>query len=172
MASFSLIVIACIYAYTYTILNIIWSCPWNVACMCVFGADYLALANQLVYSSLRKNTSTPPSFLWLMCVCVCVCVCVCLRSHVLFSIQFCIPIGVGLIQLTFGQLCWWDFMSAVSDVTRWYRLPTNSLVLWISRTSPLLFYNVPWSLDAWMLCSCIHGDWAPQLWILTGCDFL
>jgi hypothetical protein len=56
MASFLLvIVITCIYVYTYTFLN-------NATCTYVFSADPLTLDNQLLGSSLISMTSPIHSF--------------------------------------------------------------------------------------------------------------
>lgn len=44
--------------------------------------------------------------------------CVGLKSYRFFSIQFGMLIGLVLVQLTFGQSYWWNFMHIDSDVTR------------------------------------------------------
>lgn len=40
-------------------------------------------------------------------------------------------IGVLLVQLTFGLVCWLDSMNIASDVTRRRNLTPNSLIPWL-----------------------------------------
>lgn len=72
-----------------------------ITCIYVFRTDHLALNNQLLYSSLGKNTSFAPSFPQLYKVLY-----VGLRTYRLFYVQFGMSIGVILVQLIFGQSCW------------------------------------------------------------------
>lgn len=67
-------------------------------CMYVFGADHLALNNQLRYCSLGETTSLVPNFPQLSKVLY-----VGLRTYRLSYVQFGMSIGVILVQLMFRQ---------------------------------------------------------------------
>lgn len=58
-------------------------------------------------------------------------------AYGLFLVQLGMFIGIYLVQLTFGQSFWWDFMSIAFDIARTYTLTVNSLIPWLLQPHPL-----------------------------------
>lgn len=116
----------------------------------------------MVCCSLGKATFPAPSLAQLLIVPG-----VEMRSQGPFSTQFDVSIGV-IANLMLGQSCWWHFTGVASDVSRRRSLTANSLFIWLFKSfapSSAMFS------ESWLWRS-VHWDWAPQLCILTGCDFL
>lgn len=91
----------CIYAYVYAyiFLNITCLAHVSLPCVYVFSAKHLALNNQWCALPCRGPSLSRPTFLLPIVLCVG------LRPYGLFPIHFGMPIGVILVQLTFGQSC-------------------------------------------------------------------
>jgi hypothetical protein len=127
----------CICTYTYSSESNLLSCLYVccVTCIYVFRANHLALGNQLVCS---LPWGGPPLSLSQISSMACSSAC---RVETLWALP-CVTWHVILVQLTFGQSCWWDFTGVASDVTRGRNLTANSLIL---HSFHPLFHNVPWA---------------------------
>lgn len=118
------------------------------------------------HALLWGDTSHAPRFPQVLVV-----LCKVEASWAFFPVHFGMSIFI-LIQLMFRQSCWWGFMSVTSDITRRQNFTTNSLIHWLLKSFCTLFHNVPWALDEGVFYRCVHWDWAVQLCILIGWDFL
>lgn len=113
----------------------------------------------IVWSFMGEATSPIPNFPRLPIV-----LCIGLRRHRFVSIQFDIFIGITLIQLTFGQLCWWGSTGIASDFIRGCNLTANySDSLWPLHSFLLLFQNISWALSVGEFYDYIHWHWTLQL---------
>lgn len=105
-----------------------------VLSICVFSGLSVWSGQPIVWSFMGEATSPVPNFPRLPIL-----LCIGLRRHRFVSIQFDIFIGVTLIQLTFGQPCWWGSTGIASDFIRGCNLTANySDSLW-----PLTLFPPP-----------------------------
>lgn len=113
----------------------------------------------IVWSFMGEATSPVPNFPRLPIL-----LCIGLRRHRFVSIQFDIFIGVTLIQLTFGQPCWWGSTGIASDFIRGCNLTANySDSLWPLHSFLLLFQNISWALSVGEFYDYIRWHWTLQL---------
>jgi hypothetical protein len=118
------------------------------------------LDNQLVFHFLDKTLSPALSIR--------------LRPPRLSPVHFTISIVPAFVQLTFRQLCWWDFMGLSSDITEKHNLTANSLILCLLDTTPTPYPPPsPRVSSLWKLYYiCISWDWDTGLCILISYDNL
>lgn len=84
-------------------------------------------------------------------------------------------IVVILVQVTFRQSCWYDFMNVSSDNARRHNFTANSLafcfLFFFSGFFPNLF--IPsFTMFHELFRRCIHWEWILQSCILIACGFL
>lgn len=126
-----------------------------------FIPEFWALDNHLVCSSLVKYHISCYQLASVAKV-----IFVGLSTHLVFSLQFGMPIGSCLSSIDVyshvGESCPCLYLLALLETN----LTTNSLIIYFLHSSCLLFNNVSWSIGVGAFCKCIHGELAPQLSIL------
>lgn len=70
----------------------------------------------------------------------------------LFPFRISMPVDIAMVPILFMQPYLWDCFTA------------HCMMFWVLQSFRPLFFDIPWTIDRGLRCTCTHQDWTHSLW--------